>query len=245
MNAKESKGRQSRRLITMNKQVIVIEDDKDIASLIAHYLTREGFIPTIAYDGEEGLWQLQSKSPALIILDLMLPRKNGYEVMKQLKEQDATSNIPVIILTAKSDEIDRVLGLELGADDYMTKPFSPRELIARVKAVMRRATREVRTEKDKKIVYGKLEINDLKHEVKYDDKMVLLTSKEYSLLKYFMEHRGIVLSRDTLLQDIWGYNYFGTTRTVDVHVSRLKKKLLPLNKHIQNIKDIGYKFIDE
>ncbi len=245
MNAKESKGRQNRRLITMNKQVIVIEDDKDIASLISHYLTREGFIPIIAYDGEEGLWQLQSKSPALIILDLMLPRKNGYEVMKQLKEQGATSNIPVIILTAKSDEIDRVLGLELGADDYMTKPFSPRELIARVKAVIRRATRELHTEKEKNIVYGKLEINDLKHEVKYDDKMVPLTSKEYSLLKYFMEHRGIVLSRDTLLQNIWGYNYFGTTRTVDVHVSRLKKKLLPLNKHIQNIKDIGYKFIDE
>ncbi len=228
-----------------NKQVLIIEDDKDISNLISHYLGREGFIPIIASDGEEGLWQLKTKTPALIVLDLMLPRKNGYEVMQQLKVQEATAHIPVIILTAKADEVDKVLGLELGADDYMTKPFSPRELIARIKAVMRRMDHEAAAEKSKKIVYEKLEIDDMKHEVRYDNKMMVLTSKEYRLLKYFLEHRGIVLSRDALLQNIWGYNYFGTTRTVDVHVSRLRKKIPQLNKSIQNIKDIGYKFTDE
>ncbi|MCL5277276.1 MAG: response regulator transcription factor [Deltaproteobacteria bacterium] len=229
----------------MNKQVVVIEDDKDIAGLVSHYLEREGFVPLTAYDGEEGLWQIKSRSPALVILDLMLPRKSGYEVMKQLKDQKTTAGIPVIILTARSDEIDRVLGLELGADDYMTKPFSPRELIARVKAVMRRTVREAETDRSKRIVYGKLQMDDLRHEVRYDDTMIPLTSKEYSLLKYFLEHTGVVLSRDVLLQDIWGYNYFGTTRTVDVHVSRLRKKLPHLDAHIQNVKDIGYKFTDE
>ncbi len=228
-----------------NKQVIIIEDDKDIANLVAHYLSKEGFMPIIAHDGEEGLRQLELKSPALILLDLMLPKKSGYEVMQQLKGQNTTSDIPIIILTAKSDEIDRVLGLELGADDYVTKPFSPSELIARIKAIMRRTIREKRLEKTNKYIFDKLEIDDLKHEVKYNDRIITLTSKEYSLLKHFMKHRGIVLSRDMLLQEIWGYNYFGITRTVDVHVSRLKKKLPYLSKQIKNIKDIGYKFSDE
>ncbi len=229
----------------MNKHIVVIEDDKDIAGLVSLYLEKEGYVPVTAPDGEEGLWQVQSRSPALVILDLMLPRKSGEEVIKHLKAQKATADIPVIILTAKSDEIDRVLGLELGADDYITKPFSPRELIARVRAVMRRTVREEQTGRSKRIVYGKLEVDDLRHEVKYDDSVVPLTSKEYSLLRYLLEHRGVVLSREVLLQDIWGYNYFGTTRTVDVHVSRLRKKLPHLDAHIQNIKDIGYKLTDE
>lgn len=228
-----------------NKQVLIIEDDRDIAKLIAHYLEREGFVPLTASDGEEGLWQIKTKTPVLVVLDLMLPRKNGYEVMQQLKAQESTAHLPVIMLTAKSDEVDKVLGLELGADDYMTKPFSPRELIARIKAVIRRMEPEPPGNRLKKITFGKLEMDDTKHEVHYDGKPVVLTSKEYKLLKYFLEHRGIVLSREVLLQDIWGYNYFGTTRTVDVHVSRLRKKFTPFNKTIQNIKDIGYKFLDE
>ena len=228
-----------------NKQILIIEDDKDIANLISHYVEQEGFLPVTAADGEEGLWQVKTKPPALIILDLMLPRKDGYEVMRQLKGGKDTAVIPVIILTAKSDEIDKVIGLELGADDYMTKPFSPRELIARIKAVMRRMDHEAAVNTPKKIVFDKLEIDDIRHEVRYEGKIVILTSKEYKLLKYFLDHRGVVLSRDTLLQDIWGYNYFGTTRTVDVHISRLRKKLSHLNNHIQNIKDIGYKFNDE
>ncbi len=228
-----------------NKQILIIEDDKDISALISHYVEQEGFLPVPAADGEEGLWQIKTKLPALIILDLMLPRKDGYEVMRQLKSRKETASVPVIILTAKSDEIDKVLGLELGADDYMTKPFSPRELIARIKAVLRRIEHETDGTALKKIVFDKLEIDDIRHEVRNDGKTVILTSKEYKLLKYFLDHRGVVLSRDTLLQDIWGYNYFGTTRTVDVHVSRLRKKLSNLNNHIQNIKDIGYKFNDE
>ncbi|MCL4469355.1 MAG: response regulator transcription factor, partial [Deltaproteobacteria bacterium] len=149
------------------------------------------------------------------------------------------------LLTAKSDEIDRVLGLELGADDYITKPFSPGEMIARIKAIIRRTDREEHTEKAKKFVNDKLEIDDLKHEVKYNDQIIIFTSKEYNLLKYFLEHKDIALSRDVLLQEVWGYNYFGITRTVDVHVSKLRKKLPHLSKHIKNIKDIGYRFSDE
>jgi len=229
----------------MSKQVLIIEDDKDIANLISHYLAKEGFIPVTAFDGEEALWQLKTKIPSLIILDLMLPRKDGYEVIRQLKKNTSTTEIPVIMLTAKSDEIDRILGLELGADDYITKPFSPRELVARIKAVMRRTEKEPQTDKTKKIVYGKLEIDDLRHEVKYNGRLTIFTSKEYNLLKYFLEHKGIALSRDVLLQNIWGYDYFGTTRTVDVHVSRLRKKIPFLNNKIQNVKDIGYKFSDE
>ncbi|MGC8900334.1 MAG: response regulator transcription factor [bacterium] len=228
-----------------NKQILIIEDDKDISNLISHYVKQEGFVPITAMDGEEGLWQTKTKLPALIILDLMLPRKNGYEVMKELKSSREVKDIPVIILTAKSDEIDKVVGLEFGADDYITKPFSPRELIARVKAVMRRIEYSAPETKKAKIVFDKLEIDDIKHEVRNNGQIVNLTSKEYQLLKYFLEHRGIALSRDTLLQEIWGYNYFGTTRTVDVHVSRLKKKMPELSKYIQNIKDIGYKFSDE
>ncbi len=235
----------NRSLKVTNKQILIIEDDRDISNLISHYVEQEGFLPITAADGEEGLWQIKTKAPDLIILDLMLPRKDGYEVMRQLKGQQETAAIPVIILTAKSDEIDKVLGLELGADDYMTKPFSPRELIARIKAVMRRIEPETAGNTHKKIIFDKLEIDDIRHEVRNDGKIVILTSKEYKLLKYFMDHRGVVLSRDTLLQDIWGYNYFGTTRTVDVHVSRLRKKLSTLNNYIQNIKDIGYKFTDE
>ena len=229
----------------INKQIIIIEDDNDIANLIAHYLRKEGFRPVIAHDGEEGLLQLQSTSPVAIILDIMLPGTNGYEVMKQLKRKDITSGIPIILLTAKSDEIDRVLGLELGADDYITKPFSPGEMIARIKAIIRRTDREEHTEKAKKFVNDKLEIDDLKHEVKYNDQIIIFTSKEYNLLKYFLEHKDIALSRDVLLQEVWGYNYFGITRTVDVHVSKLRKKLPHLSKHIKNIKDIGYRFSDE
>ncbi len=228
-----------------NKQILIVEDDKDISGLISHYAEQEGFVPLTAGDGEEGLWQAGTKMPALIILDLMLPRKDGYEVMRQLKSRKETAQIPVIILTAKSDEIDKVLGLELGADDYITKPFSPRELVARIKAVMRRMDHGSDEPAQRKIVFEKLEIDDIRHEVRYDGAPVVLTSKEYKLLKYFLDHQGVVLSRDTLLQEIWGYNYYGTTRTVDVHVSRLRKKLTSLNTHIQNIKDIGYKFSDE
>ncbi len=228
-----------------NKQILIIEDDRDIAGLVSHYIEKEGYLPVTAADGEEGLWQAKAKPPALIVLDLMLPRKDGYEVMRQLRGGRETAGIPVIILTAKSDEIDKVLGLELGADDYMTKPFSPRELMARIKAVMRRAGHEKEKDQPAKMVLGKLEVDDAKHEVRYDGKVMVLTSKEYKLLCYFMGHANAALSRDVLLQDIWGYNYFGTTRTVDVHVSRLKKKLPVLNGRIQNIKDLGYKFSDE
>lgn len=228
-----------------NKQILIIEDDKDISDLISHYIKQEGFIPNTASNGEEGLWQIKTKRPSLIILDIMLPQKNGYEVMRELKNNKETRDIPVIILTAKSDEIDKVIGLELGADDYISKPFSPRELIARIKAVFRRTDYTPSEKMQAKITFDKIELDDIKHEVKDNGKIVNLTSKEYQLLKYFLEHKGIALSRDTLLQEIWGYNYFGTTRTIDVHVSRIKRKIPELNKHIQHIKDIGYKFSDE
>ncbi len=228
-----------------SKKILIIEDDKDISNLISHFVSKEGYTPILAHDGEEGLWQIKARSPDIIILDLMLPRKDGYEVIRQIKKETNIPEIPIIILTAKSEEIDKIVGLELGADDYITKPFSPRELIARIKAVMRRTDPEAIVNTAKKLAYGKLEIDDNKYEVRYDEKLIRLTSKEYNLLKYLLQHKGVVISRDDLLQNVWGYNYVGTTRTVDVHISRLRKKIPYLDRNIQHIKDIGYKFLDE
>ena len=173
----------------------------------------------------------------------MLPRVDGLEICRNLRSRPQTADLPIIMITAKAEEADRIVGLEMGADDYITKPFSPREVVARVKAIFRRLekpkAKEVRQE------YGGIALDPSKHEVTYRGKSKSLTSKEFKLLDYFLSNRGLVLTRDTLLNEIWGYDYFGTTRTVDVHVAHLRHKFQILNKSLVSIKGLGYKLQEE
>jgi len=227
----------------MPKKILVIEDEKDIQELLQLYLKRDGYDVHIAKDGETGLRRASQERYDLILLDLMLPQLDGLEVCRTLRSRPQTADIPIIMITAKAEESDRIVGLEIGADDYITKPFSPREVLARVKALFRRMekpkTKEVRHE------YGGIALDHSRHEVTYKGKSHSLTTKEFNLLEYFLANKGRVLSRDILLNEIWGYDYFGTTRTVDVHVAHLRHKFKVLNKSLVAIKGLGYKLQDE
>lgn len=231
------------------QKILIIEDEENIRELIRYNLTAEGFDCVEAADGEEGLALALSQSPDLIILDLMLPVTDGFEVVKRLRMEGL--KIPVIILTAKADEIDKVIGLEFGADDYVTKPFSVRELIARIRAALRRYDR---SEKPVEAGGGDtgsgrdvIRIDDLcidapAHEVTVGGRSIMLTFKEFELLHTLAENRGIVLTREQLLDKVWGYEYMGETRTVDVHVRYLRKKLGgDENRYIVTIRGLGYK----
>ena len=221
--------------------ILLIEDEKNIVELVKYNLEREGFRVLTAARGDSGLEQACRQHPALILLDLMLPEIDGIEICKILKQNDGTASIPIIMLTAKIQEADKVLGLELGADDYMTKPFSPRELIARVKAVLRRASDKP---KPKMLKAGDVEVDADKHIVKLKSKSVELTSKEYDLLKTLMEAKGRVLSREILLDQVWGYDQSVNieTRTVDMHIGQLRKKLKSEANRIVTVKNAGYRF---
>jgi DNA-binding response OmpR family regulator len=227
----------------MPKKILVIEDEKDIQELLQLYLKRDGYDVHIARDGEIGLRKASQERYDLILLDLMLPQVDGLEICRNLRSRSQTSEIPIIMITAKAEESDRIVGLEIGADDYITKPFSPREVLARVKAIFRRLekpkAKEVRHE------YGGIALDLSKHEVTYKGKSHSLTSKEFKLLEFFFGNKGRVLSRDILLNEIWGYDYFGTTRTVDVHVAHLRHKFQVLNKSLVAIKGLGYKLHEE
>jgi two-component system alkaline phosphatase synthesis response regulator PhoP len=223
----------------MAKNILLIEDDQDIAELLRHYLGKENFSLKHAADGFSGLKQAQAESFDLIILDIMLPEMDGLEVCKELKADPKTASVPTIMLTAKTEEMDKIVGLELGADDYITKPFSPRELLARVKAVLRRAERKPETEKVYR--YGKLTLDTSKHEVTVGSQPVELTAKEFALLECLLRSKGRVLSRDYLMDQVWGYDYYGGMRTVDVHIRRLREKIPLLSEAIQTVKNIGYK----
>jgi len=227
----------------MPKKILVIEDEKDIQELLQLYLKRDGYDVHIAKDGETGLRRASQERYDLILLDLMLPQLDGLEVCRTLRSRPQTADIPIIMITAKAEESDRIVGLEIGADDYITKPFSPREVLARVKALFRRMekpkTKEVRHE------YGGIALDHSRHEVTYKGKSHSLTTKEFNLLEYFLANKGRVLSRDILLNEIWGYDYFGTTRTVDVHVAHLRHKFQVLNKSLVAIKGLGYKLQEE
>jgi DNA-binding response OmpR family regulator len=223
----------------MSKKILVIEDDKDIVELLKHYLDKENFILKDASDGYSGLKKMRTEDFDLIILDIMLPEMDGLEVCKELRSNPKTSSIPIIMLTAKTEEADKIVGLELGADDYVTKPFSPKELMARVKALLRRVERK--PEEQKAYRYGKLTLDLSKHEVTFDGKPVQLTSKEFDLLNCLLRSKGRVLSRDYLMDEVWGYDYYGGMRTVDVHIRRLREKIPALSKAIQAIKNLGYK----
>ena len=223
--------------------ILVVEDEKNIIELVKYNLEQEGFRVLTAMKGDSGLDQARKNKPALIVLDLMLPEIDGIEICKILKQNYKTAAIPIIMLTAKSQEADKVLGLELGADDYMTKPFSPRELVARVKAVLRRTHEKP---KDKILKVGSLELDSGKHLVSLKGKAVELSSKEYDHLKALWEAHGRVLSREFLLNQVWGYDESLNieTRTVDMHIGQLRKKLKTEDSRIVTVKNVGYRFDD-
>lgn len=223
-------------------RILVAEDDPDIASLLSHYLQKAGFDAAIVGSGRDVMPRIRKDPPDLLLLDLMLPGLDGLEVCRALRADVNTAAIPVIMLTAKGEESDRIVGLELGADDYITKPFSPNEVIARVRALLRRASRSGPSEN--RLTYGMLSVDVDRHLVKVNGREVKLTAKEFLLLQYLMQHRGRVLSRDLLLSDVWGYSYTGGTRTVDVHVRRLREKVPFLADAIVTVKQFGYKLVD-
>jgi two-component system alkaline phosphatase synthesis response regulator PhoP len=226
----------------MKETILIVEDEKDIAKMLDYNLKKEGYKILVAHDGEDALDAANAKHPDLILLDLMLPGVDGLEVCKQLKLERKTASIPVIMLTAKTQESDKIVGLELGADDYVTKPFSPRELIARIKAVLRRGKENDKLPEILKI--GELTIDFSKSTFAVKDKPVELTSKEFELLKTLIKAKGRVLSRDYLLDDIWGFNNAIEiqTRTVDVHIRTLRKKLKSEARRILTVKNYGYRF---
>lgn len=226
--------------------VLVIEDEIHILELLRYNLEAAGYKVMASENGKEGLEKALEEKPDLVILDLMLPDMDGLEICKVLKKNEDTKNIPIIMLTARSEEFDKVLGLELGADDYITKPFSVRELLARIKAVLRR-TQQVEEEKEEIIKFGDIVIDTGKHVVYKKGKALDLTLKEFELLKLLSQNKGKVLTRDYLLDKVWGYEYAGETRTVDVHIRHLRKKIEDDDKapvYIETVRGIGYKLRD-
>ena len=225
------------------KKILIVEDEPDIAQLVKLYLEKDGFRPTIAKTGVEGLKLVKAERPDMVILDLMLPEMDGLEICKKIRTSIDTALLPIMMLTAKAEESDTIIGLELGADDYVTKPFSPKVLVARVKALFRRLER-ADDPKQTSYAYGPLLVDLSRHEVLLDGTEIPLTAKEFGLLEQLLRHPGRVLTRDVLLNTVWGYDYYGTTRTVDVHIRRLKLKILLLEDAIISVKSLGYKLKD-
>ena len=223
-------------------RILIIEDDTDIAALIAHYLEKAGYESSIVADGVQALAAARGTPPDLVILDLMLPGLNGLEVCKALRADDRTAALPIIMLTARGEESERILGLDSGADDYVVKPFRPNELMARVRARLRRA--EPHDIKERVLRCGPISVDVERHTVSDSGENVRLTAKEFLLLQYLLEHRGRVVSRDRLLSDVWDYQYPGATRTVDVHVRRLREKLPFLEKALVTVQQFGYKLAE-
>jgi DNA-binding response OmpR family regulator len=223
-------------------RVLIVEDDSDIASLIAHFLDKAGHQTEIFADGGRALARAKESVPDLVVLDLMLPGLSGLEVCRALRMGDKTLAVPIIMLTARGEEADRILGLDVGADDYVVKPFSPNELMARVRALLRRASPS--TGAQRVLRCGPILVDLDRHTVSNQGEDVRLTAKEFLLLQYLMEHRGRVLSRDRLLSDVWDYQYPGATRTVDVHVRRLREKLPFLAHALVTVQQFGYKLLE-
>jgi DNA-binding response OmpR family regulator len=227
-------------------RVLVVEDDPDIAQLVAHYLEKSGFSVDLLTNGRDALASIAAHAPDVLVLDLMLPQVDGLEICRVVRGNDATAAIPIIMLTARAEESDRIVGLEIGADDYLGKPFSPNELVARVRALLRRSQRASpgAGSGGRPVTYGSIAIDPERHTITDAGTAVTLTAKEFMLLEYLLQHRGRVLSRDVLLTDVWGYRYTGGTRTVDVHVRRLREKLPLLSKALTTVKQFGYKLLD-
>ena len=225
----------------MPDKILVIEDEPDIRKTLEYNLAREGFIVSTAGSLKKAKNILENPNFSLILLDLMLPDGSGLDLCRELKSNPALKDIPIIILTAKDDEVDKVVGFELGADDYVTKPFSVRELILRVKAVLKR-NQKTATPLEINRSFGSLVMDIESHEVFIDDEEIILTALEFKLLNQLVERRGRVQTRDQLLSDVWGYSSDVTTRTVDTHIKRLREKLGVMGKYIQTIRGVGYKF---
>ena len=219
--------------------VLIAEDDADIATLMRHALEKAGHSAEVVGGGRRALTAIAHRRPDLLILDLMLPELGGLDVCRMVRAGRDTAGLPIIMVTARAEETDRVVGLEIGADDYLTKPFSPKELVARVGALLRRTTRAERQEPV--LRHGSVELDRTRHVVTADGIRVSLTAMEFKLLDYFLTHRGRVLSRDRLLTDVWGYEYTGGTRTVDVHIRRLREKLPAIAAAIVTVRQFGYK----
>jgi two-component system alkaline phosphatase synthesis response regulator PhoP len=225
------------------KKILIVEDEAEIAQLVKLYLEKDGFRTATANTGVEGLKLIKTDRPDMVILDLMLPEMDGLEICKKIRNAPDTALLPVLMLTAKAEESDTIIGLELGADDYVTKPFSPKVLVTRVKALFRRLER-ADDPKRTSYAYGPLLVDLSRHEVLINGKEIPLTAKEFGLLEQLLHHPGRVLTRDVLLNAVWGYDYYGTTRTVDVHISRLKLKIPLLDDAIISVKSLGYKLSD-
>jgi two-component system, OmpR family, alkaline phosphatase synthesis response regulator PhoP len=231
----------------MDKKVLVVDDEQSIVTLLKYNLEQAGYMVVTAMDGEEGIKLAAEENPDLMILDLMLPKLDGIEVCKQLRQQKI--NVPILMLTAKDDEFDKVLGLELGADDYMTKPFSPREVVARVKAILRRVQTLPEPAEEKQEDEGQIKIGELKilpefYEAYFLGDLLELTPKEFELLLFLAKNKGRVLTRDQLLSSVWNYDFAGDTRIVDVHISHLREKIEQNTKkpsYIKTIRGLGYK----
>jgi two-component system alkaline phosphatase synthesis response regulator PhoP len=224
----------------MSELVMVIEDEKEIRDLIRYNLERAGFRVSAFADGDEGLERLFASRPDAVVLDLMLPGRSGLEVLREVRAEPATRDLPVVVLTARSAEMDKLLGFEHGADDYLTKPFSPRELVARLKALLRRAQP---SKAEGTVEVGSLRVDTFAHEITWKSRKLSLTPREFDLLAFFAQRPGRVISREELLRKVWGYDYLGETRTVDVHIRRLRVKLGEKNRVIETVTGAGYKLI--
>jgi len=227
----------------MKQKILIVDDEPDVLDLVKTNLTNAGFFVATADDGEEALKKANSLIPDLILLDLMLPQVDGLEVCKILRRSDATRDIPIIMLTARASEIDRVLGLELGADDYVTKPFSPRELVLRVKALLRRG--KTADDSSEQIRIGALLIDIPRHSVHVQNRPVELTATEFKLLTLLAQRRGRVLTRELLLRDVWEYDATIDSRTVDTHMRRLREKLGVAARHLDTVRGVGYRFVED
>ncbi|MBN1264025.1 MAG: response regulator transcription factor [Anaerolineales bacterium] len=223
----------------MAGRILVVDDETNILNLIRMYLERDGFFVFEAQEGLEALNSIRQNKPDLVVLDIMLPGMDGFEVCRQVRME---SDVPILMLTARDEDIDKIVGLELGADDYLTKPFNPRELVARVKAILRRVVRSNGVE-EKPLQTADVQLDPSRREVHINNEPVMLRTKEFDLLQVFMGHEGLVLSREKLLSLAWGYDFYGQTRTVDVHVAQLRKKLEGSQIRIETVTGVGYKLV--
>lgn len=222
------------------ERILVVDDEANIIDLTRIYLEQEGFQVEAATDGTQALEKIRDLTPALVVLDIMLPEIDGFEVCRQTR---AWSDVPIIMLTARDEDIDKIVGLELGADDYLTKPFNPRELVARVKAILRRADRVAQVS-DRPIHVGDVTIDPARREVTVAGELIELRAKEFDLLLTFAENKGIVLNREQLLNLVWGYDFYGQTRTVDVHIAHLRKRISGSNiVRVETVTGVGYKLV--
>ncbi len=226
----------------MTQKILVVDDEPHIIELVKYNLAQEGYTVLTAHEGAEAVTKVRQERPDLVILDIMLPYVDGLEVCRQIRRE---SSVPIIMLTAKGGELERVVGLEIGADDYVTKPFSPRELVARVRAILRRTASEAAPAQQGPLRGGALALDPATHEVSLNGRPVDLTAKEFELLRLLLSHPNRVFTRDFLLEHIWGYDYYGSTRTVDMHISRLREKIEddPASPtYIVTVRGVGYKF---